>query len=57
MSAVLKDTKDLADKQTPIYVTLAVVLATIILMLTLKSTIMPYYFNKYRLCHNVQFWN
>ena len=42
MSAVLKDTKDLADKQTPIYVTLAVVLATIILMLTLKSTIMPF---------------
>ena len=42
MSAVLKDTKDLADKQTPIYVTLAVVLATIILMLTLESTIMPF---------------
>lgn len=42
MAAVLKDTKDLADRQTPIYVTLAVVLATIILMLTLESTIMPF---------------
>ncbi|NMA85876.1 MAG: MMPL family transporter [Tissierellia bacterium] len=42
MSAVLKDTKDLADKQTPIYVALAVILATIILMLTLESTIMPF---------------
>lgn len=42
MSAVLKDTKDLADKQTPIYVLLAVVLATIILMLTLESTIVPF---------------
>lgn len=41
MAAVLKDTKDLADKQTPIYVALAVVLATIILMLTLESTIIP----------------
>jgi hypothetical protein len=42
MAAVLKDTKDLADRQTPIYVTLAVVLATIILILTLESTIMPF---------------
>ena len=42
MAAVLKDTKDLADKQTPIYVALAVVLATIILMLTLESTIVPF---------------
>lgn len=42
MAAVLKDTKDLADKQTPIYVALAVILATIILMLTLESTIVPF---------------
>lgn len=42
MSAILKDTKDLADKQTPIYVGLAVVLATIVLMLTLESTIVPF---------------
>ncbi|WP_352418167.1 MMPL family transporter [Proteiniborus sp.] len=42
MSAVLKDTVDLADKQTPIYVLLAVALATIVLMLTLESTIVPF---------------
>src|SRR5699024_4769677 len=42
MSAVLKDTKDLADKQTPIYVALAVALATVILMLTLESTVIPF---------------
>lgn len=42
MSAVLKDTVDLADKQTPIYVLLAVTLATIVLMLTLESTIVPF---------------
>ena len=42
MAAVLKDTKALADKQTPIYIALAVILATIILMLTLESTILPF---------------
>ncbi|WIV13267.1 MMPL family transporter [Proteiniborus sp. MB09-C3] len=42
MSAVLKDTVDLADKQMPIYVLLAVALATIVLMLTLESTIVPF---------------
>ncbi|HSH35765.1 efflux RND transporter permease subunit [Schnuerera sp.] len=42
MAAVLKDTVDLADEQTPIYVTLAVVLATVVLMLTLESTIVPF---------------
>ncbi len=42
MAAVLKDTVDLADRQTPIYVLLAVVLATIVLILTLESTIVPF---------------
>lgn len=42
MAAVLKDTVDLADKQTPIYVLLAVALATVVLMLTLESTIVPF---------------
>lgn len=42
MSVVLKDTKDLADQQTPIYIAIAVALATIILMLTLESTIIPF---------------
>lgn len=42
MAAVLKDTVDLADQQTPIYVALAVALATVVLMLTLESTIVPF---------------
>lgn len=42
MAMVLKDTRDLSDKQTPIYVGVAVILATIILMLTLESTIVPF---------------
>lgn len=42
MAAVLKDTVDLADKQTPVYVALAVALATVVLMLTLESTIIPF---------------
>ena len=42
VGAVLKDTKELADEQTPIYVGLAVLLATIVLMLTLESTIVPF---------------
>lgn len=42
MAAILKDTKELADKQTPIYVGLAVLLATIILILSLESTIIPF---------------
>lgn len=42
MAVVLKDTKELADKQTPIYIAIAVVLATIILMITLESTIVPF---------------
>ncbi|MCF6466196.1 efflux RND transporter permease subunit [Clostridium sp. Cult2] len=42
MAAMLKDTVDLADQQTPIYVALAVALATIVLMLTLESTIVPF---------------
>lgn len=42
MAAVLKDTIELADEQTPIYVTLAVILATIVLALTLESTVIPF---------------
>ena len=44
MSAILRDTIKLADKETPIYVLLAVVLATIVLALTLESTIVPLIF-------------
>lgn len=42
MSAVIKDTIDLADSQTPVYVGLAVVSAIIILILTLESTLIPF---------------
>src|SRR5699024_5660618 len=41
MGAVLKDTIELSDKQTPLYVGLAVVLAAIVLAVTLESTFMP----------------
>lgn len=42
MSAILKDTVELSDKQTPIYVGLAILLAILILILTLKSTVIPF---------------
>ena len=42
MSSLVKDTKDLIDKETPIYVALAVVLALIVLSLTNESTIIPF---------------
>jgi predicted RND superfamily exporter protein len=44
ISAIIRDTIDLADRETPIYVLLAVVLATIVLALTLESTIVPVIF-------------
>lgn len=44
MSSLVKDTKDLIDKETPIYVALAVGLGLIILSLTNESTIVPFVF-------------
>lgn len=44
VSAIVKDTKDLSDKQTPIYVLIAVVLSTIVLALTMESVIIPFIF-------------
>ncbi len=44
ISSLVKDTKDLMDKETPIYVVLAVVLGLIILSLTNESTIIPFVF-------------
>ncbi|HBX49368.1 MAG TPA: antibiotic ABC transporter permease, partial [Clostridiaceae bacterium] len=43
-SAVIKDTKDLADKETPIYVLLAVIFCAIVLGLTMESTFIPLIF-------------
>lgn len=43
-SALLKDTIELSDRETPIYILLAVVLAVIVLLLTLTSTMIPLIF-------------
>lgn len=44
MSAVVTDIKELADKETPVYVLIAVVLATIILAISMDSAIIPVFF-------------
>lgn len=43
-SALVKDTKDLADRETPIYVGLAVILCLIVLSLSLESYAVPFIF-------------
>ena len=43
-SAGIKDTKDLTDKELPVYVGLAVVLSLAAMMLTLESTLLPFAF-------------
>ena len=44
MSAVVTDTKELAEKETPLYVLIAVVLAMIVLGLTMESFFVPILF-------------
>ncbi len=44
MSAVVTDTKDLAQKEEPMYVLLAVVLASIVLALTMDTFLAPVFF-------------
>ncbi len=44
MSAVVTDTKNLSNQETPIYVLIAVVLAVIVLSLTMDSAIAPIFF-------------
>lgn len=44
MSAVVTDTKNLSNKETPIYVLIAVVLCSIVLSLTMDSYIIPLFF-------------
>lgn len=44
ISSLVKDTKDLIDHETPIYVALAVVLALVVLSLANESTIIPFLF-------------
>lgn len=44
MSAVVTDTKNLSNKETPLYVLIAVILSTIVLALTMDSAIIPVFF-------------
>lgn len=44
LSTLIKDTIELSDKETPIYILWAVILAVIVLMLTLTSTLIPIIF-------------
>ncbi|MBQ1457886.1 MAG: MMPL family transporter [Butyrivibrio sp.] len=44
MSGIVTDTKDLAEKETPIYVMIAVILAVIVLSLTMDSYLIPIFF-------------
>lgn len=44
MSAVVTDTKNLSDKEVPIYVLIAVILAAIVLSLTMDSALIPVFF-------------
>ncbi len=44
MSAVVTDTKNLSNKETPIYVLIAVILSAVVLSLTMDSYIIPLFF-------------
>lgn len=44
MSAVVTDTKNLSDKEVPIYVIIAVILAVIVLSLAMDSALIPVFF-------------
>ena len=44
MSAVVTDTKNLSNKETPIYLLIAVILSTIVLALAMDSAIIPVFF-------------
>ena len=42
LSAIMTDTKDLADKQAPLFIAVAIVLALIVLAFTLNSWVLPF---------------
>ena len=44
MSAIVTDTKNLSNQETPIYVLIAVILAVVVLSLTMDSAIVPLFF-------------
>jgi Predicted exporters of the RND superfamily len=43
-SPIIKDTKDLADRETPLYVILAVIFSVVVLALTMESPLIPIIF-------------
>lgn len=44
MSAIIKDTRDLSDRETPLYVAIAVLFIFILLILTMESPVIPILF-------------
>ena len=44
VSAVIEDTKELTEKETPIYVAIAVALSALVLSLTMDSYLIPFFF-------------
>ncbi len=44
MSAVITDTKELSDRETPVYVLIAVVLAVVVLAISMDSFLVPLFF-------------
>lgn len=44
MTAVVEDTRELSDREAPVYVLIAVILCTIVLMLTMDSFLAPLFF-------------
>jgi len=47
MSGVVTDTKNLAEKETPIYVLIAVALAVVVLSLTMDSFLIPFFLQSF----------
>lgn len=44
MASIIKDTKDISDKETPLYVVIAVILTLIVLSFTMDSYVTPFIF-------------
>ena len=50
MSAIVEDTKELAEKETPLYVLIAVALSALVLAITMESIFVPF---EYRNCNRI----
>ena len=54
MSAIVTDTKNLAESEVTVYVLIAVVLSCIVLALTMESYLIPFFISgEYRNCHSL----